>query len=275
MKKKNILVFGSNGMLGVYVTKFLSKEGYNVKALTRKDFNICADTFCDLQRLMSVHAEDSVIINCAGAIPHRKPSDLEYIKINSEFPHLLQKWVEERPERNCQLIHISTDCVYSGNKGEPHNERDAHTSETTYGKSKSLGEPSGACIIRTSIIGEEINNKFGLLEWAKSQKGKEINGYVNHLWNGVTCLQLAKCIKYIIEDNLYWEGACHIYTPIERTDKRALLKAISEVFDLNLSIKPQVAPSLIDRRLESDFNLGVSVSILQQLIETKNFNIYE
>ena len=71
---------------------------------------------------------------------------------------------------------------------------------------KSLGEPENACIIRTSIIGQEETHKKSLLEWILLNKDKEINGYVNHLWNGVTCLTLANIIQNIIHDKLFWKG---------------------------------------------------------------------
>ena len=87
---------------------------------------------------------------------------------------------------------------FTGKKGS-YNEDDLHDEINDYGTSKSLGELCDATIIRTSIIGEELRNKRSLLEWVKSNAHGEINGYDNHYWNGVTCLQLSFFIKDIIE----------------------------------------------------------------------------
>ena len=105
-----------------------------------------------------------------------------------------------KKEHNCQVVHISTDCVFNGKKGN-YNEEDDHDCLDVYGKTKSLGENPDLTIIRTSIIGEEITNKRSLVEWVKSNTSKEINGFIKHFWNGVTCLQLAKIIYKIITNS--------------------------------------------------------------------------
>ena len=94
------------------------------------------------------------------------------------------------------MIHVTTDCVFSGKDGN-YNENSIHDETNDYGISKSLGELCDATIIRTSIIGEEINNKRSLLEWVRSNSGKEINGYENHFGMELLDLQLA----YILENN--------------------------------------------------------------------------
>jgi hypothetical protein len=96
-------------------------------------------------------------------------------------------------------------CVFNGAEGG-YVESSPHTAMDIYGRSKSLGESESATIIRTSIIGEELSNKLSLVEWVKSQAGKSVNGYLNHFWNGITCLQFAKICDYMLKNDLFWKG---------------------------------------------------------------------
>ena len=203
-----IYLFGSTGMLGTYVKKILS-DTLNITDITRKEYDILNDEWDKLYKLLSNLNKNDVIINCAGIIPQKENLQEyeKYIKINSLFPHKLQEIVKNH---NSKLIHITTDCVFNGKKDNSYDENDTHTEKNIYGISKSQGEPENATIIRTSIIGEETNGKKSLLEWVKSNKNGTINGYNNHLWNGITCLQLALIIKKIIDKNLFWKGVRHI-----------------------------------------------------------------
>ncbi len=165
-----IVIFGSNGMLGSYLKRYLSAT-YEVLALTRADIDL-SDT--DEKALVSFLRErvfpGDILINAAGIIKQRGGNDVsEMIKLNSLFPHTLAKF---RKEVACQVIHITTDCVFSGVRGG-YIETDAHDCLDDYGKSKSLGENQSIMNIRTSIIGEEKFNKKSLLEWVISNKGKE------------------------------------------------------------------------------------------------------
>lgn len=120
-------------------------------------------------------------------------------QVNCEFPLLLASLSDQY---SCRFIHITTDCVYDGKLGQ-YNENQIAKESNIYGLSKTLGKPSIATVIQTSIIGEEINNKKFLLEWVKSQNGGTIVGYLNHLWNGVTCLQLAKIVQLMTANNYF------------------------------------------------------------------------
>jgi dTDP-4-dehydrorhamnose reductase len=149
------------------------------------------------------------------------------------------------------MIHITTDCVFSGKHGN-YNENAIHDEINDYGMSKSLGELCKATIIRTSIIGEELMNKRSLLEWVKSNQGKEINGFTQHFWNGVTCLQLAEIIYKIIKDELYWEGVRHIFSP-KSVSKYELINMINEVYNLNITVIPQETQK-IDKTLKTIYD---------------------
>lgn len=267
-----IYLFGSTGMLGNYVKVLLSKTS-NVICITRSDFDILKDTWTKLEVILKDLKKNDVIINCAGVIPQNSQCNeyKKYIKINTLFPHKLQNIVEKK---NAKLVHITTDCVFNGKKDSSYNENDKHTETNIYGVSKSLGEPENATVIRTSIIGEELKNKKSLLEWVKSNKDKTINGYVNHLWNGVTCLQLAQIIQKIINNSLFWKGIKHVYSP-NIVSKYKMCQIISEVFNLNINILEHSDNISIDKSLISlDSNILFSIpSISTQIKELQEFSI--
>jgi dTDP-4-dehydrorhamnose reductase len=179
-----IYILGCSGMLGGY----LIKEFPEATHLYRKDFDILKD---NVEVLNLVNGD--IIINAAGIIP--QSGKTEYMKVNAEFPITLGDYCKKV---GANMIHISTDCVFSGKKGF-YTESDIPDSDTEYGISKALGDKAYATIIATSIIGEERFNKKSLLEWVLSKKGEEIDGYTNHIWNGVTCRQLCSILKEIIK----------------------------------------------------------------------------
>jgi len=228
-----IILFGSSGMLGNYVFNVL-KLDYKVICVTRKEYNIINDEWGKLKVIFENNLnENDVIINCAGIIPQKyKDENIEtYIKVNTLFPHKLNEFAKLY---NIKLIHITTDCVYDGSNGN-YIVDDIHSAKNIYGISKSLGEPQEATIIRTSIIGEELSGKKSLIEWIKSNKNGKINGFINHLWNGVTCLTLSKIIKKIIKENLFWYGVKHIHSPNIVT-KYDLCCYVNEIYNLNIEI---------------------------------------
>jgi len=247
-----IYLFGSTGMLGNYVKNQLNNS-FKLKCINREDYDILEDTFDKLNDIMKNLKKDDVIINCAGIIPQKTGNNeyKKYIKINTLFPHKLQNIAEKV---NANFIHITTDCVFDGKKGLSYDENDTHTETNIYGISKSLGEPENATVIRTSIIGEELKGKKSLLEWVKSNKNKTINGYDNHLWNGVNCLTLAHIIKEIIDKQIYWQGVRHIFSP-EIVSKYDLCCYISEIYKLNININKIQHKNDIDKSLTSNYNI--------------------
>ena len=263
-----IFVLGHTGMLGRYVYTYLKSEGYkNVIGLSRKELG--ASCVSDAQLNPVSFPKGTIIINCMGIINSRKGiSDLEFIQVNSVFPHLLSNMCEKTGSK---LIHITTDCIYDGLRGN-YDESFISNATDIYGKTKSLGEPKNTTVIRTSIIGEELNNKRSLLEWVKSNKGKEVLGYTNHIWNGITCLQFAKICKHIIDNKLFWREIKHLYSP-EAITKYELVKLISKIYDLNIKVIPHETEILCDRTLTSIRNeIMIDIPSLEtQLIEMKSF----
>ena len=263
---KKIVVFGSSGMLGNYVYSLLSKSK-EVIPLTRKDYDLVKLTSQSLDLFLeSLNLEqDSIIINCAGVIPQTKNENIrEYIKVNSLFPVILSMICNQKKWR---FIHITTDCVFSGNKGN-YDENSEHDETNIYGVTKSLGEIGYGTIIRTSIIGEELNNKRSLFEWVKLNKNGEIDGYTNHFWNGVTCLQLAKIINQMIEEDIFWDGVRHIFSP-DSLSKYKLVKLINDIYALNININP-VAKNYCDKTMKTNGVKFLLPDLENQILEMKN-----
>jgi dTDP-4-dehydrorhamnose reductase len=267
----SILLFGATGMLGRYVLKFLEKD-YKIISITRDEYDIEKDDWNKLEIIIKNNIKDNdIIINCAGIILQKYDNYhvKKFIKVNTLFPHKLN---ELSNKHNLKFIHITTDCVYNGISGN-YNEDNIHDSDNIYGISKSLGEPENATIIRTSIIGEEIYHKKSLLEWVLSNKNKEINGFKNHYWNGVTCLTLAKIIHEIIYKKLFWNGVRHIYTP-DIISKYDLCKLINNIYDLNITILPLYHDNPKNLILSTKYNLLFKVDNLElQIREQKEFKI--
>ena len=236
MHSKNILLFGSTGMLGRYVLNRLKTTDYFIVCINRDIYDIVNDGDIKLNDILVKNnmCENDIIINCAGIIPQKyKKNDLKtYIKVNTLFPHKLS---ELSQKYHLKFIHITTDCVFDGLKGN-YTEDDKHTACDIYGVSKSQGEPMDATIIRTSIIGEELVGKKSFIEWVKSNANGRIIGYSNHLWNGVTCLELANYIKHIINANDFWVGIKHIFSP-NSVSKYELCCYINEIYKLNITVE--------------------------------------
>lgn len=257
-----IVVFGANGMLGTTVVEYFQFRKYHVRPLTRKDCNLNTPTFDTLKELVK---DAKVVINCSGCIPQRETND-NIFQVNSFFPQILGRLCKLL---NIHFIHITTDCVFSGTKGK-YLETDPHDAISAYGISKSMGEYPLATIIRTSIIGEEKINKKSLLEWAINHDSySSIKGYVNHYWNGVTCLQLAKIIENIIASQSYWRGIKHIHSG-KTISKYDLLRLISKVYNKNLHVIC-CETEKCDRSLASEDYVFDIPDLETQLYEQKMF----
>ncbi len=259
-----VYIFGAKGMLGRYVQNALSC--FEIVPLSRSDFDI--NNYEKIQSyLHNIGMEnDDVIVNCA-AILRSRIADVgieETLKVNSLFPHALSNYCNKH---DIKLIHLSTDTVFSGRRGK-YNENDEHDAIDQYGKTKSLGEPENATVIRTSIIGEEVGQKRSLLEWVRSHKGT-VNGYVDHWWNGITCYQLASIIAEIIDKELYWNGGRHIFSP-EIINKYQLICHINEIYELGLSVSQHHA-GYCNRSLETIYKKQFDIpSIRDQIIYLRN-----
>lgn len=200
----NILVLGSNGMLGHMVSTYLKEKNYNVVGTARsKKADYFYDAFNDMEKIEEIIKEvkPNFVINCIGIL-NKDAENNHYLatKLNSLLPHYLDALSNEY---NFKFIHISTDCVFSGEKGQ-YRETDIQDAKSFYGRSKALGEVNNEknLTLRTSIVGPDINEKgIGLFHWFMNQEGK-VNGYTKAIWSGVTTLQLAKIIEIVLNNNM-------------------------------------------------------------------------
>ena len=261
-----LLILGSNGLLGNTLTKyFFEKSNYEtygfLKDSSKLKFfkkkyinrliiiqNILNTT--DLRRNIKALMPD-VIINCIGQTNKIRGKNLDnienYININSLFPFRLKEICEEIQSR---LIHFSSDCVFSGEKGF-YSERDNPDPIDLYGKSKLLGEIDDENIItiRKSVIGHELDSRKGLLEWFLNQEGS-VEGYKEAIFSGLTVLELARIIDMYILPNKNLKGIIQISgEPISKYD---LLKIIANQYNKHNEIVPNKEIK-INRSLNSEY----------------------
>lgn len=189
------------------------------------------------------------IINCIGVIKQAReaanPKTSNYI--NSLFPHLL---AEYSATTGSKLIHFSTDCVFSGKKGD-YKENDISDAEDLYGRTKYLGEVTygNALTIRTSIIGHELFTNLSLVNWFLSQENKTINGFTNAIYTGFPTIVLCGEIARLINNYPNLTGLFHIAS--EKISKYDLLSLVKKIYNCNIEIKPY-ADFHCDRSLNSE-----------------------
>jgi dTDP-4-dehydrorhamnose reductase len=192
-------------------------------------------------------AEPDAIINCIGVVKQDKETPAETMTlVNSEFPHRV---AELAAEANAKLIHISTDCVFSGARG-PYAEADAPDPVDLYGRSKLLGEldQPGTLTLRLSMIGHEIRHHRGLLDWLVAQRGGRVQGYANALFSGLTTIALTEILASVLRDHPKLEGLYHVSA--DPISKFALLQAVNRIYGLGIEIERDEA-FWCDRRLDS------------------------
>lgn len=189
-----------------------------------------------------------VVVNAVGLVkqaPDATDAPLG-IQLNALFPHQLARCCAER---SAVLVHLSTDCVFSGRRGM-YREDDPADADDLYGRSKRLGEPIGPNIVtlRTSFIGFELASARGLLEWCLSQRGGRVTGFRRARFNGLSTPVLAGMMARLIESGSLAAGTYHVGG--EPIDKYSLLVLIRDAFDLDLEIVPADVP-VVDRTLDS------------------------
>ncbi len=271
-----ILVIGSNGMAGHMIVKYLQKQGYDVQTAAKDNANYflnVEDTTTVRSFLRDIKNDYDFIINCVGLLvkdSNDRPDRAAII--NSWFPHAIEHAVSESKTK---LIHLSTDCVFDGKTGE-YIETDIHTEMNAYGSSKSLGEVNNTKDItfRMSIIGTEIkSNGTGLLHWLLTNPSTDIPGWENAWWNGITTLQLAKCIEQYI-NNPTISGVYHLVNNEHKINKYDLLCKVNQIFDLGKNIVRTTGPKPVNKILmntRTDFKFEIS-DYDTQITELKEFS---
>jgi dTDP-4-dehydrorhamnose reductase len=257
-----VLVLGANGMLGHKLLQHL-RLCCDVAGTLRaeavdpalenalRDIKLYPKTDARSLRSVCEAIDDwdaSVVINCIGIIKQIKAANdpIESISINALFPHQLARLTETRGVR---LIHFSTDCVFSGTRGN-YTEDDQPDPVDLYGRTKLLGEviASDVLTLRTSIIGQELRGHHGLLDWFLSQRGGRVQGFANARYSGLTTRTLGKLIVELIRNEPRLNGVWHVSSdPISKFD---LLRIVNQVYDLKVDLSPDES-FVCDRTLDS------------------------
>ncbi|MGD8765727.1 MAG: SDR family oxidoreductase [Desulfobacteraceae bacterium] len=256
-----ILILGGDGMLGHRLFKDL-KTKHEVRVTLRQPIGAYAqfglfdevNAYADvdvrsLEQLLEVLTDfrPVAVVNAVGVVKQRAEANesIPSLEINSLFPHRLAVLCEAI---NSRLLHLSTDCVFSGKKGN-YLESDPFDAEDLYGCTKYLGEVKGNhCLtLRTSMIGRELSRKMSLLEWFLSQK-KTIKGYTHAIFSGFTTQELSRIIEMLLVKYPEASGLYHVSSdPISKYD---LLMLIKEKLGLAIEIIPDPTVQC-DRSLNS------------------------
>jgi dTDP-4-dehydrorhamnose reductase len=235
----SILLLGGDGMLGGALQRVL-RASHQVTVLTRADFDIESGKW----RKLPVQGHDYVL-NAAGMVNKRQSVAGPFFAVNAVFPHALAALCTQHESR---LIHFSTDCVFRGTDA-PYFEDAQTDADDLYGRTKILGEPLSGMILRTSIIGPESKNGYNLMCWALNQR--EIQGYTNIFWNGLTTVALARAVATIIECNLHLSGVRHLHS--SDCSKFELIEMICRAFGSAARIEPVQWQSARDVRLRTRY----------------------
>jgi dTDP-4-dehydrorhamnose reductase len=280
-----IVLLGGNGMAGHMLAAYLKRStDFEIIVTVRPQSlpNRTMEALRGLQvRELDVRSLEKVgkfiedtaphlIINAVGILnQHAEDHPLDAYKVNGLLPHWLRYWGERVGAR---LVHISSDCVFSGIRGR-YREDDVPDGSSVYARSKALGEvrDSKHVTIRTSIIGPDDKPEgIGLMKWFLARQG-EVAGYRKVLWNGVTTLELAKATKWFI-DHPETGGLVHL-TAAETVSKHELLLLMQEIYaKRDVSIQPKDEP-VIDRTLvatRGDFGYPAR-SYAEMLVELRQW----
>lgn len=257
-----LLVIGASGMIGSTVLRVLcEKSEYEIFGTVRDNsishFFSASIAECLISGI-DVNDDDAleqviekikpeIVINCAGLTKHKPEAEkpLLSLPINSLMPHRLAELCKLVGAR---LIHISTDCVFSGDKGS-YVEDDYTDARDVYGKTKALGEvqEENTLTLRTSTIGHELHSQFGLLDWFLSQEIR-CKGYTRAIFSGLPTVIFSQIIRDVVIPHKELSGLYHVAAkPIAKFD---LLKLIADIYGKTIEIVEDET-LVIDRSLDA------------------------
>lgn len=257
-----VLVLGATGMLGNAVLRYFDARGeYAVTGSVRSGYArtllpeglrksvVVAGDVDQPDSLVQLVAESkpSVVINCVGLIKQLAEANdpLHALPVNSLLPHRLARICALAGAR---LVHISTDCVFSGNRGM-YTESDVCDARDLYGLSKYLGEVSypHTVTLRTSIIGHELSGNHGLIGWFLAQHGA-VKGFRRAVFSGLPAVELATVIHNYVVPNAGLSGLYHV--SVDPIDKYSLLMEVRNAYRSGVEVVPDDAV-VVDRSLDS------------------------
>lgn len=251
----------SNGEYDLYNIAYRNKLQENTILINARNENNLIEQIASIK--------PKYIINCIGVLINESNKDPENaLFLNAYMPHRIARLADEI---GAKLIHISTDCVFSGDKEEPYIEADEKDGKDVYAKSKALGEIDNNkhLTLRTSVVGPELKTDGGeLFNWFMNQQD-EIFGYSKAIWSGVSSIELAKAVKWSIDNEL--TGLYHV-TNNSSISKYDLLKLFQKYTNKNLHIKPldrkNVNKSFVDTRLLINYEIPSYDLMIQNMIQS-------
>ena len=260
-----IAVFGSTGMIGSGVTRYLSEESHQIFEVNRDGISTYSGNLFlkfdasteNVASLIGQIPSGSTILNFMGVIRHKidetqSESIVNAVKINTEFPRTL---ASAAFEKDIRIIQVGTDCIFSGRSGG-YKESSLADPIDVYGRSKLEGEyiSKNVMTLRVSVIGRERKSHIELMDWVLGTKnGEVLKGFKNHFWNGVTTLHLAKVIEGIVSNDLFRSGTFHL-VPQDKISKSRLIASIASFGDRNdITIGEFDGSTDVDRTLATDF----------------------
>jgi dTDP-4-dehydrorhamnose reductase len=272
--KKKILILGSTGLIGHQIHHLLSRDSkYEIIDIAYRNKLHAGTLLLDImdEKVLNseiIRLEPDYVINCVGTLIKESASDPELaIYTNSILPHKLKNICNSL---SIKLMHMSTDCVFSGKNKEPYREADLKDGLDVYAKTKAIGEiiEDNHLTIRTSVIGPELK-KDGeqLFNWFMSEKG-EIEGFSDAIWSGVTSLELAKGVNWAIENDI-----CGLYQltnglPISKNE---VLKLFKKYTNKKISIRPisgiNIDKSFIDTRKLINYPIPTYEEMISEMID--------
>lgn len=244
-----ILVLGASGMLGNAMLRVMSaQEAWTVFGTVRGVDPALHAAAPRAVLIPGVHADQpdsllaafaqarpDVVINCVGLVKQLSNAEdpLVAVPINTLLPHRLARMCEVAGAR---LVHVSTDCVFSGKQGN-YTEFDLADAEDVYGRSKLLGEVDypHAVTLRTSIIGHELRSAHGLIDWFLSQQAR-VKGYTEAVFSGLPTCELARVVRDFVIPHASLRGVYHVAA--EPISKHDLLQIVNREYGKNLQIEP-------------------------------------
>jgi dTDP-4-dehydrorhamnose reductase len=256
-----LLVLGASGMLGnAMLRTFAASAGFVAQGAARSALPANAPAVLRERVLTGVDVESpdaltrlfaevrpEVVVNCVGLVKQLAESQdpLRAISINSLLPHRLARLCGSTGAR---LVHVSTDCVFTGERGN-YREDDPADAQDLYGRSKHLGEVDypHAITLRTSIIGHELAGAHGLVGWFLAQPGS-VRGYTKAIFSGLPTVELARVVRDFVIPRPQLHGVYHVSAaPIAKYD---LLRLVGEAYSQRREIVPD-DKLRIDRSLDS------------------------
>lgn len=265
------LVLGARGMAGHTIALYLKEQGHEVIGYARQQSPVCTtivgDAF-DTKKIQAIIGDSNfdVVINCIGILNKSVDMNLANgIFINSYLPHFIAQCCDLSGSK---FIHISSDCVFSGNAAG-YVERDVPDETSYYGRTKFLGEVTAGIhlSIRTSIVGPELKESgIGLFNWFMHQK-EIVNGYTHVMWTGVTTLELARAILIMTEQKL---SGLYFLSNNEGISKYELLKLFNKYcYGNNMKIikaeEPINSKVLVCTRTDLDYTVPSYESMVKEM----------